>query len=79
MVSKRLVRPKDDRMIAGVCAGIGNYLEVDPNLIRIVWAVLALGGMGSGILLYLIAWALMPEDTGPPGPIDAEYSVREEE
>jgi phage shock protein C len=65
-------------MIAGVCAGIGNYLDVDPNLIRIVWAVLSLGSLGTGMLLYLIVWLLMPEDDGPSGPIDAEYTVKEE-
>ena len=47
-------------MIAGVCGGIGWYLGVDPVLIRIAFVVLTVAG-GSGVLLYILAWILMPQ------------------
>lgn len=56
-----LRRSRGDRVIAGVCGGIGAYLGVDPVLIRIAFVVLALAG-GGGFLLYLIAWIVMPEE-----------------
>ena len=52
----RLARSADDRLIAGVCGGIAAALGVDANLVRFVFALLALAG-GAGILLYLALWA----------------------
>lgn len=48
-------------MLAGVCGGIAEYLRVDPNIVRLVVVVLTLAG-GSGVLLYLIGWLLLPEE-----------------
>jgi signal transduction histidine kinase len=56
----RLRRNEQDRVVAGVCSGIAQTLEVDVTLVRLVFAVLALAG-GSGILLYLGAWLVLPE------------------
>jgi phage shock protein C len=56
---KRLVRIYKGRKIAGVCTGFAAYFNVDPTLVRLVWILLLLAG-GSGILLYLIAWMVMP-------------------
>jgi len=58
---KRLLRSKNNRMIAGVCAGIGNYLEVDPTVIRLVWVLLTFFSGGLGVLAYIIAWVIIPE------------------
>lgn len=58
---KRLFRSRKDRVIGGVCGGIGEYLKVDPVLIRVVWAVLFFAG-GMGLLAYIIAWIIMPEE-----------------
>ncbi|WP_046469417.1 PspC domain-containing protein [Allosalinactinospora lopnorensis] len=58
---KSLRRSNEHRILAGVCGGIGEYVGVDPNLIRLGFAVLTLLGM-SGILLYIIAWLVMPEE-----------------
>lgn len=52
-------------MIAGVCAGVADYLGVDVTLIRVVTAALAIFG-GSGVVLYLIGLLLMPEQGGGP-------------
>jgi len=57
---KRLYRSKKDRIIAGICGGIAEYLKVDPVLIRVLWVIFACMG-GSGILAYLIAWFIVPE------------------
>jgi phage shock protein C len=57
--SKRLVRVRKDRKIAGVCTGFAAYFNVDPVLVRVIWIALSLVG-GSGVLLYLIAWMIMP-------------------
>ena len=64
-----LRRSKSDRVIAGVCAGLGRYLGIDPVLIRIGFVV-ALLLFGFGPLLYLILWLVVPEErpgdnTGP--------------
>jgi phage shock protein PspC (stress-responsive transcriptional regulator) len=56
-----LVRPRDDRMLAGVAAGLSNYLAVDVTIVRIVLAVLCLVG-GAGIPIYLAGWLLIPEE-----------------
>jgi len=59
---KRLCRSRNNRTLAGVCAGIAEYYGWDPTLVRVAWIVLTLLG-GSGILLYLIMWLVMPEAT----------------
>jgi phage shock protein C len=58
---KELRRSKTDRMLGGVCAGIANYLDVDPTIIRLVW-VLCIFLAGSGILAYLICWIVIPNE-----------------
>jgi len=58
---KRLERKHEGRWLAGVCAGLADYLGVDANLIRVILAVLVLFG-GFGALAYVLAWALVPEE-----------------
>ncbi len=48
-------------MIAGVCAGIGKYLDVDPTVVRLLWVVATLITGGVGVLAYIIAWIIVPE------------------
>ena len=50
----------NNRMICGVCAGLAEYLGIDPTVVRLIWA--ALGLTGTGILLYIIAAVVMPEN-----------------
>jgi phage shock protein C len=62
---KRLYRSKNDRMLGGVCAGLGEHFDIDPTIIRLVWAVVTVLSIGTGILVYILAWILIPEeDTG---------------
>jgi phage shock protein C len=60
---QRVRRSRQDRVIGGVCGGLGQYLRVDPVLLRIAAVALALSG-GLGILAYIIAWIVIPEETG---------------
>ena len=50
----------NNRMICGVCAGLAEYLGIDPTVVRLIWA--AIGLTGTGILLYIIAALVMPEN-----------------
>jgi phage shock protein C len=59
-MAKKLYRSRKDRVLVGVCGGVGNYFNVDPVLIRLAW-VLASLACGAGILVYVIAAVLMPE------------------
>ena len=58
---RRLFRSRKNRMIAGVCGGIGEYFGIDPTLIRLAWALFTLVSAGAGILGYIIAWIIIPE------------------
>lgn len=60
-MKKKLYRNKQDAKIAGVCSGVADYFEVDVTLVRVIWLVLAIGGVGSGILLYIILALVLPE------------------
>ncbi|MGN0093006.1 MAG: PspC domain-containing protein [Methanobrevibacter sp.] len=61
MTGKKLYRSRDDKFLAGVCGGLADYFNMDSNLIRILWIILILF-KGAGILVYLIAWLIIPEE-----------------
>ena len=58
---KKLYRSKKDKMIAGICAGIAEYFELDPTLIRLIYVAVTLMTLGTGEILYLLAWMIIPE------------------
>ncbi|MCF0108770.1 MAG: PspC domain-containing protein [Erysipelotrichaceae bacterium] len=58
---KRLTKSSTNRMISGVCGGIAEYFEIDPNIVRVAWAILSAFG-GGGIIAYIICALIMPED-----------------
>ena len=60
--SKTLYRTHQGRMVAGVCSGLGEYFGVDPNLIRVIFLVLTVFTAGVGVLIYLLAWIVIPEE-----------------
>jgi phage shock protein C len=71
----KLSRPRDDRKIAGVCAGFARYLAMDVTLVRLVVTILAFWPPGVGLIGYLVAWMIMPNDPlrlpeAPPAPAD---------
>ncbi len=59
---KKLTKSTTDKKIAGVCGGIANYLNIDSTLVRLIWA-LFICLAGSGLLVYIIAALVMPNDT----------------
>ena len=61
---KHLYRSKLNKKIAGVCGGFSEYFELDPALVRLVWLAAILLG-GSGILIYLACWLIMPINPNP--------------
>lgn len=62
---KRLHKSEREKKLCGVCGGIAEYFNVDPTIVRLAWVVFCLLG-GSGVLAYIIAALIMPED--PNGP-----------
>jgi phage shock protein C len=62
---KRLYRSRRDRMIGGVCGGLGEYLGIDPTIVRLLFSLFGLGG-GSAILAYLILLIVVPEEPLAP-------------
>ncbi len=72
MSGKRLYRSRDDRMIAGVCGGLGEYFSIDPTIVRLILLFLMLWG-GGGVLVYILAWIVIPEQ-----PVSAKAPVAQE-
>lgn len=58
-MNKRLMRSGRDQKIAGVCAGVANYFDIDPTIVRVIWGVLACC-YGAGIVAYIILWIIAP-------------------
>ena len=61
-MEKKLKRSMTDKKICGVCGGVGEYFNVDPTVIRLIWAIATVFGVGSGLILYIIAAVIMPEN-----------------
>jgi phage shock protein C len=74
METRRVIRSRNERIIGGVAGGLAAYLNIDPLVVRLIFAVLSLAN-GLGIVLYLIMWLLVPqEDTQAP---DTRSQVQE--
>ncbi|MBS1615019.1 MAG: PspC domain-containing protein [Bacteroidetes bacterium] len=58
--TKRFFRDSNDKILGGVCSGLAAYLNVDPALVRIVFAILTFGGWGFGVMLYILLWIFVP-------------------
>lgn len=59
---KRLYRSGKNRIIAGVCGGIGEYFGIDPVIVRLIWVILTLFSFGFGVPAYIIAWIIIPRN-----------------
>ncbi|MDR2889176.1 MAG: PspC domain-containing protein [Lachnospiraceae bacterium] len=59
---KRLVRSTTNKTICGVCGGIGEYANIDPVLVRVIWVIASLGSFGMGILIYFIVALIVPQE-----------------
>lgn len=60
-MEKRLYKSNIDKKLDGVCAGIANYFNIDPTLIRLAWVIFTLAG-GCGLIAYIIAAIIMPRE-----------------
>ena len=60
---RKLYRSNNNSYVAGVCGGLGEYLDIDPTIIRIIWFVLALSGCG--LLAYILFWIFVPLNPDP--------------
>jgi len=61
MPKKRLYRSKKERILGGVCGGIAEYVNTDPTIIRLLWALVTIVSIGVGLIAYLAAWIIIPE------------------
>lgn len=66
-MNRRLYRSRTDSVIGGVAGGVAEYLDVDPSIVRIVWAVLAIVTGGIFFVLYIVMWIVVPQGAQPPG------------
>lgn len=63
LARKRLMRPRGHRKIAGVCAGLAEYFDLDVTLVRVLWLIATFfSALFPGFLLYIVAWIVMPEE-----------------
>ena len=63
LARKRLIRPRAERKIAGVCAGLAEYFDLDITLVRVLWLVVTFfSGILPGIIGYIVAWIVMPDE-----------------
>ena len=60
-MAKKLYRSLDDRKIAGICGGLGEYFDIDPTIIRLLWVSMVLA-VGTGVLAYILAWIIVPQE-----------------
>ena len=67
-LSKKLYRSRDERILFGVCGGVGNYFAVDPVLIRVLWVLLTFF-YGAGLLAYIVCGLIIPEGPEKAKPI----------
>ncbi len=75
MPEKKLYRSLHNRVIAGICGGIGEYFDIDPVIIRLIWVVTAFMG-GAGLIFYILAWVIIPEGKNEGSNY---YTARDEE
>lgn len=61
MSEKRLIRSREDRMLAGVCSGLAHYLNIDPVIVRLLAVLLTLWN-GFGLVIYLVLALIMPQE-----------------
>ena len=60
-MDKKIYLSEANKKIGGVCGGIGDYFNIDATLVRLIWIVITLMTMGTGILAYIIAWVVIPQ------------------
>ena len=62
MIGRKLYLSDKDRKIAGVCGGLAEYFEIDSTIVRILWALAVVVSYGTGFILYLVFWLIVPRE-----------------
>lgn len=62
MIGRKLYLSDKDRMIAGVCGGLADYFGIDSTIVRILWALAVMVSYGTGFILYLVFWLIVPRE-----------------
>jgi len=62
MMKGKLYRSEKDRMLGGVCGGLGEYFSIDSTIVRLIFALIVIYG-GSGLILYIILWIVVPSES----------------
>lgn len=75
MKNMRLYRSRKDKIIAGVCGGLGKYFEIDSIIPRIIFIVLTIAGNGAGIIIYLLMYLMVPVETNGPEVINIDNNI----
>lgn len=85
-MEKKLLRSRNDKVLSGVCGGLAKYLSLDVTILRIVWAILAVSTGGMGLIAYVLAAVIIPqeplayeEDIESFGEMDFEKAKEEQE
>lgn len=74
----KIERSRTNKLLAGVCGGLGEAFDINPNIIRVIWViatVLLLHVFLIGVLIYILCWVFLPE-AGDPDIIEAEYTIK---
>jgi len=74
-MNRRLYRSVVDRRIGGVAAGTATYFDIDPSIARVLWLLLAFFSGGVFFVVYLVMWAVVPEEPYPTGPAGASTAA----
>lgn len=59
---RKITKSSQNKMLCGVCGGIGKYFNIDPTLVRILWVIVAIASFGTGLLAYIITAVIIPEE-----------------
>jgi phage shock protein C len=62
MIGRKLYLSDKDRKIAGVCGGLADYFGIDSTIVRILWALAVMVSYGTGFILYLVFWLIVPRE-----------------
>ena len=71
-MEKRLFKSNNNRVISGVCGGIGEYFGIDPTIVRLLWIIFGFAG-GSGIIAYIVAAVIIPTGSNESPPPSSYY------
>ncbi|WP_018627695.1 PspC domain-containing protein [Niabella aurantiaca] len=58
--SRKLYRDANNKVLGGVCSGIANWINIDPSIVRVLFAIIAFGSFGTGLLIYILLWIFLP-------------------